>query len=153
MQHFFQPFFMSICKLLKVKSSACMNWYEVAKCKSSDILWHSTIQLIVWVSLRTGKPKKSKGIKYSLLKPSMDGITGQVSPLDGDNGDNLRLLSASCLCLLALHSLFLPCLCCDRACCSCAHHQSPGTALMEHFSGGYRQLHTFMLLVTMKVCF
>lgn len=52
------------------------------------------------------KSKKSKGIKYSLLKQNMDGITGQVWPLDGDDGDNLRLLTASCLCLLALHLLF-----------------------------------------------
>lgn len=36
--------------------------------------------------------KESKGIKRSLLKQNLDGITGQVWPLDGDNGDNLRLL-------------------------------------------------------------
>lgn len=41
--------------------------------------------------------KKSKGIKYSLLKQNMDGLTGRVSPLGGENGDNLRLLTASCL--------------------------------------------------------
>lgn len=46
--------------------------------------------------------KKSEGIKYSLLKQNRDGIARRVSALDGNNGDNLRLLSASCLCLLAL---------------------------------------------------
>lgn len=114
-----------------------MNWYEVTKYRSSGVLWHGTIQLEVWTSLRTGKAKKSKEIKYSPQKQNMDGITAWVSPLDGDNGDNLRLLPALCLCLLALRSLFLPRPCCDRACCSRARRRSPHTALMEHLSGGY----------------
>lgn len=46
--------------------------------------------------------KKNEGIKYSLLKQNRDGIARWVSALDGNNGDNLRLLSSLCLCLLAL---------------------------------------------------
>lgn len=34
----------------------------------------------------------------------MDGVALQVLPLDGNNGDNLRLLTASYLCLLALRT-------------------------------------------------
>lgn len=79
-----------------------MNWYEVAKYKSSGILWHSTIQLEVLTSLRTGEAKGVREESIHFWK-NMDGVALQVLPLDGNIGDNLRLLTASCLCLLALH--------------------------------------------------
>lgn len=155
MQHFFPPS-LYLCKLLKVNSSACMNWYEVAKYKSSGVLWHSTIQLDVLTSLRTGEVKgvREESIHVSILKWNTDGVALQVLPLDGINGDIIWdfWLLRVCAHWLCIYSR-LPCLCCDRACCTLAHCQSLYVALINHCSSDYRQLHAFFLLVTVKVYF
>lgn len=76
-----------------------MNWYEVAKYRSSGILWGGTIQVSL-TSLRTRESTRVR--EERILKENRGGVVLWVLSLDGNNGDDLRL-PASCLCLSALH--------------------------------------------------